>query len=128
MLIDQAERQGHQRMIPMNRTVERDLQSIIASLTDGETNRTARGAATWSSRSTGTGSDAACTRSDSNVWHGHATTTVKRATTGLLPCRPARSSRWPDLPPSRSLPGRDCSLSTISSTDRKARTVPEATR
>jgi hypothetical protein len=37
-LIAQAEQEGHQRMTEMNRTVERNLQSIIASLSCDDTN------------------------------------------------------------------------------------------
>jgi integrase len=42
-LIDQAEREGHQRMTEMNRTVERNLQSIIAALSHDETNAESSG-------------------------------------------------------------------------------------
>jgi hypothetical protein len=60
VLIDQAERQGHQRMTEMNRTVERNLQSIIASLTDGETEPKPPGELPHgAAKSAGTGSDAA---------------------------------------------------------------------
>jgi hypothetical protein len=40
-LIDQAQQQGHQRVVEMNRTVEKNLLSIISSLTTPNGNCTA---------------------------------------------------------------------------------------